>query len=80
MKIFLKCGDIMFDLNLVQSVRKEYNTSCIMTFENGIAQQIEASYENICEKIEKAISQNKEISFVVLDFSTKKKRGEQYGL
>ena len=79
MKTFLKCGDIMFDPGLVQSVRKEYNISCIVTFKNGIVQQINAPYEDVCKKIEEAVSKNKEMSLSVLDFSTEKKRGERYG-
>lgn len=79
MKTFLKCEDFMFDPNLVQSVKKEYSTSCIVTFENGTVQQIDTPYEKLCKKIEETVSKNAETSLPVLNFSTEKKRGKQYG-
>ena len=35
MKKFIQIGDVMFDPNLVQSVRRRYATCCIVEFENG---------------------------------------------
>lgn len=55
MKKFIQIGDVMFDPNLVQSVRRRYATCCIVEFENGAWLLVEESFKNVCEAIRKAV-------------------------
>ena len=48
MKKFIQIGDVMFDPNLVQSVRRRYATCCIVEFENGAWLLVEESFKNVC--------------------------------
>lgn len=52
MQSFLKLEEVMFSPALVQSVEKEYNTSCIITFENGRCIRVKESYPDVCRKIQ----------------------------
>lgn len=55
MKKFIQIGDVMFDPNLVQSVRRRYATCCIVEFENGAWLLVEESFKNVCEAIRKTV-------------------------
>lgn len=56
MRLFLKLNQVMFSPALVQSVEKEYNTSCIITFENGRHIRVEEPYPDVCRKIQESFT------------------------
>lgn len=56
MQSFLKLEEVMFSPALVQSVEKEYNTSCIITFENGRCIRVREAYPDVCRKIQESFT------------------------
>lgn len=62
MKTFLIFGGVMFSPAFVQSVEKEYNTSCIITFDNGRRLRVAASYPEVCQKIKESFFESNQPS------------------
>lgn len=58
MKKFIKVADVMFDPELVQSVRKRFATCCVIEFENGTRLTVEESFDKVCEMIQAAVELN----------------------
>ena len=71
MRVFLKLNQVMFSPALVQSVEKEYNTSCIITFENGRCLRVEEPYPDVCRKIQESLTR--------ASGSVEGKEGEDHG-